>query len=151
MPSIKSILSILALGSVMVDNPMPQRVLANALRVVALVIVSAMLVGALFLAVIGFFYKLMIANGVIELYAVSYIIIAIAVVAAILVTYTIKRSKTLLEDVSTSVKKPVPLTTHLTNQAGTIAEAFLHGFLTKLNEKPDHTFDKPPVRMPDRY
>lgn len=135
MPSIRSILSLLALGSVMVDNPMPQRVLANALRVVALVIVSAMLAGALLLAVIAFFYKLMIANGIIELYAVSYIVLAIALIATFMIVYTVRRSKTLLEDVSTAVKKPVPLTTHLTNQAGTVAEAFLHGFLNKLNEK----------------
>lgn len=139
MPSIKSILSILALGSVMVDNPMPHRVLGNALRVVALVIVSAMLAGALLLAIIAYFYKLMLANGINELYATGYIVGAIAFLSVGVIAYTINRSKNLLEDVNASVKKPVPLTTHLTNQAGEVAEAFLRGFLTKLNEKQDPT------------
>ena len=135
MPSFKSILSLLALGSVMVDNPMPERLVANALRVVALVIVSSMLTGALLLAVIAYFYKLMIANGVEELYAALYIVGAIAAITGGMVAYTINRSKNLLQVVKSSVKKPVPLTTHLTNQAGSVAEAFLRGFISKVTEK----------------
>lgn len=146
MPGIKSILSLLALGSVMVDNPMPQRLVANALRVVALVIVSSMLVGGLVLAIVAYFYKLMLANGILELHAIGYIVGVIAVLSAILIAVTVNRSKYLLEVVSTSVKKPIPLTTHLANQAETVVGAFISGFLeryTKDSEEREYKASHP--------
>lgn len=141
MPSLRSIFSLLALGSVMVDNPMPRRLVANALRMIALVIASAVMAVALFLTIIAYFYKLMIANGVIELYAVSYIVLTIAVMTALLVLYTIHRAKKLVEEVNTATKKSVPLTSVMTDlvtsQAGSVAQAFLRGFLDKYHQKID--------------
>jgi hypothetical protein len=137
MPSLRSILSLLALGSVMVDNPMPQRVLARAVRVVALVILASMLFAALLLTVLACGYKEMISRGVAEANAMWYVLGIIFVIAAGVIIAACNATKGLLDEVKATVKKPIPLTEHLTQQAGNVVEAFVSGFLSRYHNGPE--------------
>jgi len=136
MPSLRSIFSLLALGSVMVDNPMPQRILARAIRVAAFVILGSMLTGAFLLAIIAFIYKAMVSHGIPETDAMLYIlgIIFIVMVGVIITAYN--ATNHLLDEVKVGLKKPMPITEHLGGQAGTIIDSFVRGFLSRYNSEP---------------
>jgi len=129
MPSIRSILSILALGSVMVDNPTPRRIISKALYVVALVILSALLTGALLLSIVTFLHQLFLSNGVPRVEAALYVMGIIFAITAAAAVLTISYVRKLLQEVDLSAKKPVPLTSHLGGQAVNVAEAFFNGLI----------------------
>jgi hypothetical protein len=131
MPSFRTILNLLALGSVMVENPMPQRVIANAIRVVALVVMSTLLAAVLLVSGLAFGYQLMIHNGIDGIDAALYCFGVVAVITVIVVYFTVQKSKTLLTDIGSNTKKSVPLTTHLADQATDVVDAFVSGFLSR--------------------
>jgi hypothetical protein len=137
MPSLRSILSLLALGSVMVDNPFPQHLIAKAIRVVALVILASMLVGAFILTLVACGYKQMIVHGITEADAMLYTLGIVFLIAVAVIMMAYNGTNNLLAEVKANIKKPIPLTTHLTNQAGNVVEAFIVGFLDRYNNKPE--------------
>lgn len=131
MPGIRTIMNILALGSVMVDNPKPRRMIKRALCVVGLVILSAMLVGALLLTAIAYIYQLFLTNGFLPIEAGIYVFAIVFALTILFIGITIHCSKNLLSDVNENSRKPVPLTTHLGVQAGNVIEAFVDGILKR--------------------
>lgn len=131
MPSLKSILGLLALGSVMVDNPIPERLIKKVACVVMMIVFSCILVGALLLAAIIYGYQALVDHGYSNMEAGLYIVGGLAALAAISVGMSVGSFRTLLVEFKTGLKKNVPLTTHLTTEATNIAEAFLNGLLNR--------------------
>lgn len=129
--NLKSIFSLLALGSVMVDNPLPQRIISKLLWVIALVVVSSILVGALLLAAIICGYEQLVAHGIPQLDAALYMIAGLLALAGTAIVSTNCYVKKLLNDVRANFKRPMPLTSHLTSQAGSIFDSFVDGFMNR--------------------
>lgn len=131
MINLKSILSLLALGSVMVDNPLPQRIVSRFLWGVALVVLSSILIGALLLAGVVLGYQQLVNHGYPETQALLYIIGGIAALVLVGVIATSCLVKRLLNDLRTNIRRPVPLTSHLGSQASSIFESFVDGLLNR--------------------
>lgn len=131
MPSLKTLFSLLALGSVMVDNPLPERLIKKVVCVVVMIVFSCIVVGALLLAAIIYGYQAMLDHGYTAMQAGMYITGGLAAIAAVSVALSVSEAKKMLIELKSSLKKNVPLPTHLANEATNIAEAFLNGLLNR--------------------
>lgn len=130
--SIKTILSLLAAGTVMIDSPLPRRVVSKVVYVVAAVVISAILVGALLLAATLYVYQLLITSyGLAPMQASLYIIAVMTILSVIAIVFAAISIRNLAEAIPRSLKKNVPLASHLGNEAAVVAQAFFRGLMGK--------------------
>jgi len=134
MPSLRSILSLLALGSVMVENPIPELLIKKAACVIGMIVFSCVMVGALLLAAIIYGYQAMLEHGYSPMQAGLYITGGLFVVSFISVMCSMSSAEKLMGELKGSLKKNVPLTTHLGNEASNLVEAFIAGFMNRPKE-----------------
>lgn len=137
MLNIRTLLSLLAMGSVMVDNPFPTKDLVRrAVQVIVGVTLGAVMVGALLLALVLFSYQTMtITYGIAPLEAALYIVLGIAALTLIAILYAVMSIKKLGENLPKSLKKNIPFTSHLGNEAGLVVQSFLRGLMGDGNDK----------------
>lgn len=136
--NIKTILGLLAAGTVMVDNPLPKRLVSRVVRVIALVLLSVVLATALLLAASVYAYQYMtMAYSMAPLDAALVLVGALGAISVLVIAIAVFCARKLINDVPQSIKKTIPVTAHLGNEVMTIAQAFFRG-LTGKNEQ-----DKP--------
>lgn len=132
MPSLKTLLSLLAVGSVMIDNPLPKRIVSKVVCAVAAVFISTVMIGALLLALTVYAYQTMVlVHGFAPLEASLYILGVISVLTLIALIFAVCAVKKVVKVIPRSIKKNVPITTHLGNEAVTVVQAFLNGVMGK--------------------
>lgn len=132
MSTIRTILSLLAAGTVMVDSPLPKRLVNKVVHVVAAVVLSAVLVGALLFATTVYVYQLMVTTyGLAPMDAVLYLLVAIALLTAAAVICTTLCVRNLVDAVPRSIKKNIPIASHLGNEVTQVAQAFFRGLTGK--------------------
>lgn len=131
MPLLKSLLSLLAMGSVMIEDPVPQNLVSKVLRTVALVVVTSVLFVALLLTGFVSLYHYLLSLNIPELDASLYIMGGIAALTAIAGLITVRQACCLKQSLRHSIKKPVPLTSHLTDEVTTVVKSFFNGLMSK--------------------
>ena len=131
MPSLRSILSLLALGSVIVESPVPKRLIQKALYMLGMIVFICISVGAFLLAAIIYGYQALVEHGYQPLEAGLYLLGGMAVLVIIAIISSISAGRQLVEEMKFGIKKSVPLTTHLTNEVSSVAEAFIRGLINR--------------------
>lgn len=138
MLNFRTILGLIAAGSVMVDNPLPKKIISKVICVVASVVLSAVMIGALLLAGIMYAYQLMTVRydfGSLE--ASLYIVGAMGLLSTIAVIFVVCSIRKLVDALPKSLKKNVPLTTHLGNEATQVVQSFINGLMGKTERHHD--------------
>lgn len=131
MINLRSILSLLAMGSVVIDNPVPKRFVGKALSCVALVVITCLLSIALILAGFFCFYTYMISIGYTSLEASLMIAGGIGTMTAIAAIFMARSVKALMKSINSDFKRSVPLPSHIANQTGNVIEAFVEGLMNR--------------------
>lgn len=135
MINLRSILSILAMGSVVIDNPIPKGFVAKAIKAVALVVSSCLLLIALIMA--GFFslYNYLLVTGYTSLESSLVIAAGIGALTLVVVLFAINALTALMNSLSTDFKRNVPLPLHIANQTSGAIEAFVDGLMSRRNKQ----------------
>lgn len=129
MVHLRSILSLLALGSVVVKSPVPDRLIKKIACVLGMVFLCSMLIGALLLAASVYGYNYLVAQGYEPMESGVYVLCGMLALIVLAVSVTAQYADSALDELKASLKKSVPLTTHLTNEVGSIVEAFFKGLM----------------------
>lgn len=137
MLSIRSILNLLALGSVVVDKPISERLVKKIVYTLGLVVLACMLVGALLFAAVFYGYHYMIEEGYDPMQSVLYVLGGLALVGVGVITVALNSVYQLINEVKGSMRQSVPLPTHLLTEATNVIEGFFKGF-SKSNPSNDY-------------
>lgn len=131
MSKLKSILGLLAMGTVLKENPISQGLVAKVLRTLVSVIVTCMLFVALVVAGFVSLFLYLVDAGHSNVEASLYVLGGLAgllVIGVFAMCYAMKHLKFFIR---TNVKTPVPMTAHLVNEANTVVKSFIDGLLNR--------------------
>lgn len=132
MPGIKTLLGLLAAGSVMIDNPLPKHLISKVICVVATVVISAVMVGALLLAGMIYGHQIMVMQyGFTPLEASLCILGVMTCLTILAIIFAVISVRALVGIIPKSIKKNVSITSHLGNEVTQVVQAFFNGLTGK--------------------
>lgn len=129
---LQSLLSLLAMGQIMVDDQtVSPSVIARALRTIALLIISSLLIVAVLLTVFVCLYHYLLTIGFTEMRASLVVLCGLALIAIITTLVTIRQTRCLSRSLRSILKRPVSLTAHVANEATSVVTSFFDGLLKR--------------------
>ncbi len=127
----QSLLSLLALGNVMIEDPVSPSVISRALRTLALVVINSLLIVAVLLTGFVCLYHYLITMGFSELRASLLVLCGLTLIAIISTLLTLRHSRCLTKSLRSILRRPVSLTAHIANEATSVVTSFVDGLLKR--------------------